>query len=480
MDFHKFREVNFNKFLIIVLISAFSLPNFFGFAQEENLGEICQSDQKIEEQEKILSKEEYLKLLDECQKYYDEEIKKIDEDITKTEKQKGTLRNEIYNLKKKIERLDFQIRQSNITISDLGLQINDTEKSINQTSLKIEDSRQKLADVLQAIYQEDQKSLIEILISEKTLSGFFDNLMALENLNTKSKELLENIKDLKNTLNIQKQSLDEEKTDFERTVKVQRLQKIESERTKEDKEYFSKLTEAQYQKLLEKKEELNKRAREIISRITQLTLAGMTVPQSPKELYELANWAGKNAGGVRPALILGLIEIESALGINVGQCNCSSQPVCRHAELTYKQVMSSKQWAAFEAITKELDLDANTTPVSCYVDGGKVQLGGAMGPAQFMPNTWLYNSYKQKVEELTGIKPANPWRPSDAFLAAALYLANFGANSQQAGDERGAVTAYLCGTKTMTSRCKRAGGEWYVNTVIENAIEWQTRINQGF
>lgn len=442
-----------------------------------NLEEICQSDQKLEQEEKILPKEDYLKLLDECQKYYDEKIKKIDEDITKTEKQKGTLRNEIYNLKKKIEKLEIQIQQTKITINDLSLQINDTEASIKQTSLKIEDSRRKLANILQTIYQEDQKSLIEILISEKTLSNFFDDLTALENLNTKSQKLLENIKSFKNALDIQKQSLDEEKTDLENVVKIQTLQKMESEKTKKDKEYFSKLTETQYQKYLKEKEELKKRANEIMARITQLTLAGMKVPKTQKELYELASWAGK-LSGVRPALILGLIEVESALGVNVGQCNCAGLTVCRHPELSYKQVMSSKEWDAFEAIIKELGLNLNTTPVSCYVNGGNVQMGGAMGPAQFMPNTWLNLGYKQKVEELTGIKPANPWRPSDSFLGAALYLADHGGNTPTG--EVGAVTAYLCGTNVMTSRCRRAGGEWYVTSVMSKTKNWQDWIDGSF
>lgn len=203
-----------------------------------------------------------------------------------------------------------------------------------------------------------------------------------------------------------------------------------------------------------------------MARIAQLTLPGLAVPRDRKELYQLAVWAG-NLTGVRPALILGLIEVESALGTNVGQCNCAGQPVCRHPELTYKQVMPPSHWTAFEQICKELGLNPNTTPVSCYVGGGKIQWGGAMGPAQFMPNTWLNLGYKQRIENLTGIKPANPWRASDAFLAAALYLADFNASTKNLEHERGAVTAYLCGTTTMTSRCRAAGGEWYRNLVLK-------------
>ena len=460
--------------LLVIFISAFfypvgfqknsfgALPNFLILAQEGQLSDPITERQQLEEELKKL----------------EAELLKIDEDITKTEKEKKTLQNQIYILRKKIEKLELQIQQSNVMINDLGLQIEDTEASIKQTSLKIEDSRQKLANILQTIYEEDQKSLIEILASERTLSGFFDNLMALETLNTKSRELLENIKNLKISLESQRQSLDEEKTDLEKVVTIQTLQKKESESVKKDKDYLKNKTEAQYQQYLKEKQELEKRAAEIMARITQLTMPGTEVPKSKEELYELASWAG-NLTKVRPALILGLIEVESALGTNVGQCNCAGQPYCRHPDIGYKQVMGSSQWDAFLKITKELGLNSTTTPVSCYVEGGMVQMGGAMGPAQFMPNTWLNLGYKARVESITGVVPANPWRARDAFLAAALYLADNGADTQTRTNEMGAATAYLCGTTIMTSRCRRAGGVWYTNTVMDKAKGWQEWINEG-
>ncbi len=457
MSFHKFRQANFYKFLIVILFLTFTLPAIFSFAQEE-----CQTR---EECEALLKK-------------YEEQISQYEKDITKTQQEKKTLQNQIYILKQKIEKLSLQIQQGNMMIKDLNLQIKDTAGSIEKTSLKIEDSREKLAAILRTIYEEDQKSLVEILFSGRQLFDFFNNLMALEELNSKNQELLENIKSLKTTLESQKQALDEEKEDLERIARIQSFQKQQSEETRKEQERILKMTEAQYQQYLKEKKDLEKKAAEIMAKIVQLTLAGMKVPTSPKELYELANWAGKLTG-VRSALILGLIEVESALGVNVGQCNCAGQPVCRHPELNYKQVMSSTQWAAFEAITQELGLNPNTTPVSCYVDGGKVQMGGAMGPAQFMPNTWLNLGYKQKVEDRTGIKPANPWRPSDAFLAAALYLADFNASTKNRANEMGAVTAYLCGTSTMTNRCRASGGEWYRNLVIQKADKWQEWIDAG-
>jgi len=469
--------------LFLSLISALILPSFKILAEDSASTLSVENEVSIEsaansDENKSLDPLEERKALEEELKKLEEQIAQYEGDIAKTGTEKKTLQNQISVLKKKVEKLDLQIQESNVIIKDIGFQIKDTETSIEKTSSKIKDSRIQLANILQDIYEEDQRSLLEILLSEKELSDFFDNLMDLEVLNSKNQELLETIKNLKSSLESEKQSLSEDKDDTEKALKIQTLQKKESESTKKEKDYLKNKTEAQYQQYLKEKQELEKRAAEIMARITQLTMPGTEVPKSKEELYELASWAG-NLTKVRPALILGLIEVESALGTNVGQCNCAGQPYCRHPDIGYKQVMGSSQWDAFLKITKELGLNSTTTPVSCYVEGGMVQMGGAMGPAQFMPNTWLNLGYKARVESITGVVPANPWRARDAFLAAGLYLADNGADTQIRTNEMGAATAYLCGTTIMTSRCRRAGGVWYTNTVMDKAKGWQEWINEG-
>ena len=151
-----------------------------------------------------LSPQEERSALEEELKQLEAQITQYETDITKTQQEKKTLQNQISILKNKINKLNLQIQQSNLMIKDMSLQITDTEKSIVSTTLKIEDSKQKLADNLLMIYQEDQKSGVEILLFSDELSDFFNNLAALENLNVKSEELLQNIKDLKTNLESQK------------------------------------------------------------------------------------------------------------------------------------------------------------------------------------------------------------------------------------------------------------------------------------
>jgi len=389
------------------------------------------------------------KLLEEELKELEEKIKKYEDDLTRTEQEKKTLQNQIYILKTKIEKLNLQIKQSNLMIKDLNIQISDTEKSIEKTSFKIEDAKNKLSSILRAIFEEDQRSLVEVLFAENTLSNFFDHLVSLEALNYKNQELLKEIKNLKFSLEEQKKSLDEEKADLEKVVKIQTLQKQENEATKKDQEYFLKLTESQYQKYLKEKEETEKRVAEIRARIFEL----IGVPKAPTfgEALEIARYVEK-VTGVRPAFLLAILTQESNIGKNVGQCylkdKTTGDGITVQGKPTAKVMKPSRDVEPFLQITTELGRDPYNTPVSCPIPsvGG---YGGAMGPAQFIPSTWM--KYKDKVKEVTG-KTADPWDIKDAFLAAGLYLSDYGAAKKTSDAEWKAAMIYFSGTTNTNYR----------------------------
>jgi len=450
--------------LLFVLISTFVLPNLKSFAQV-NLDEICQSMERIEEECQTLSDVECRQLLEECANYYEEKSAQIEKDVTKTEQEKKTLQNQIYILKNKIKNLDYQIYQSNLAIKDLGFQIEDTGSSIEKISLKIKDSRYQLANILQCIYEEDQKSLIEILLSEKELSDFFEDLTALEILNSKNQELLDNIKSLKSSLESEKELLSQEKEDTERLLKIQTLQKEEQQETKEEQEYFLKLTEAEYQKYLKEKEETEKRAAEIRARIFEL----IGVPEAPTfgEALDIAKHVEKITG-VRPALLLAVMTQESNIGKNVGQCYLKNPStgegvVAFNGKEVSRVMKPSRDVNPFLEITQELGRDPYNTLVSCPMSYG---WGGAMGPAQFIPSTWVL--YRDKVKAITG-KAADPWDIKDAFLAAALYLADYGAAQRTYNSEWKAAMIYFSGTTNTKYR-------FYGDSVMKIASRYEEDI----
>jgi peptidoglycan hydrolase CwlO-like protein len=431
----------------LVCLFVFCLVVFFSLIQpkifieaDEDLETLCQLDQ-IEEQCKGISDEKCREFLEKCASFLQEKAELIGKDISKTEQEKNTLKNQIYILNNRIKQLDYQIYQNNLMIKDLGLQIGDTEDSIKKTSLKIEESKEQLSKILKEIYEQDQRSMIEILLGEEKLSDFFDNLVALESLNTKNGELLKSIKNLKKYLEEQRQSLDGEKQELESIVKIQTLQKQESAQAKQEKDYFLKLTEAEYQKYVKEKQEVEATATEIRSRIFEL----IGVPEAPTfgEAYEMAKQV-EAITGVRPAFLLAILTQESNIGKNVGQCYLKNPTtgdgiVIYNGKVISRVMSPSRDVPHFLKITEELGRDPYNTPVSCPMSYG---WGGAMGPAQFIPATWI--GYRDRLKEIAG-RPVDPWNIKDAFLASAVYLSDYGAAKKTYNDEFNAALSYFAG-----------------------------------
>jgi membrane-bound lytic murein transglycosylase B len=443
---------------------------FFFFnkiSAEENLAEICDLN-KVEQICKILNSSDCRALLEKCEKYYQEESDRIEKDVTKTEAEKKTLQNKIYSLNEKIKNLSYQVARSNLIIADLSLQIEDTSKSIDNTSLKIEDIKEKISNILRTINREDKKSLLEILFSEKELSGFFSNLTALESLDAKNKELLEEIKILKENLEKEKEALDNEKNGLEKMVQIQTLQKIENDKLKKEQEQYLKITEQEYQKQLKKKEETTKKAAEIRARIFELF--GVAKAPSFGEAYEIAKYTSQFTG-VRPAFLLAILTQESNIGKNVGQCflsdiNSGAGKNIKNNTYIPKVMNPQRDVPYFLELTKFLGRDPFSTAVSCPMSFG---WGGAMGPAQFIPSTWKL--YENKIKNIIG-KSGDPWNVKDAFVAAAIYLADFGASKKTWAAEYGAALGYFSGS---TSNTKYS---FYAKSVMNIASQYEEDIKE--
>jgi membrane-bound lytic murein transglycosylase B len=371
----------------------------------------------------------------------EEQIAQYEQDISKTVSEKKTLQNEIYILKQTISKLNAQISQSNIMINNLEDQIGETEESIGQTSLKIDDSKVQLAGILRSINEQDQRSMLEVMLMEENLSGFFEDLAALDTLNEKSTELLMNIKSLKVSLEDQKTSLDEEKDALEKVVSIKTYQKQQSQTAQATKNQYLKITEAEYQQQLKEKGEVEQKAAQIRARIFEL--AGDTLAPTFGEALEIAKYV-EGVTGVRPAFLLAVMTQESNLGKNVGQCyikntQTGAGTVIKTGNAVSKVMSPSRDIPPFLNITEQLGKDPFSTPVSCPMSYG---WGGAMGPAQFIPATW--QNYRARIEAALG-RAANPWAVKDAFLAAGLYLSDYGAKSQTYNGEFNAALSYFAG-----------------------------------
>ncbi|TSC55998.1 MAG: hypothetical protein Greene071421_17 [Parcubacteria group bacterium Greene0714_21] len=397
----------------------------------------------------------------------EKEIQSIEGDITKTKQQKQTLQNQVKVLQSKIQKTNLEIEKSTKILKDLTSQIADTEGSIIKTNEDIQKKRRQMAETLRRIWEEDQKGTPEIILTGATLSDFFSNIAALQALTAKNQELLEDLTSLTQYLENQKGALATEKTEEENFRRIQILQKQESQNLQGQAQGLLETTkgkESEYQKLLQDKK---KRAQEIRSRIFEL----IGVPEAPTfgEALAIANAVSLQTG-VRPAFLLAVITQESNLGKNVGQCflkdiQTGSGTRVISAAFVKNVMKPSRDVKPFLEIVQELGRDPLNTPVSCPVPsvGG---YGGAMGPAQFIPSTW--KAYRSRLSAILG-RPANPWDIKDAFMAAGLYLSDFGAAKQTYNAEWKSALIYFSGSSKTRYR-------FYGDSVMRIAANYEEDI----
>ena len=444
------------------------------FIIAEDLATLCKQISDTENSCQNLSSTECRALLEKCVAYYDEQSVQISQDLTKTKQQKDSLNYQVDSLKKKIKNLEYQINQGTLMVKDLSLKINDTQFSIDKTSLNIQDSKNQISHILRKIYEEDKKSSFVILL-EGNLSDFFSNLAYLESLNSKVSNLLKSTKDLKFYLEEQKEKQEDDKGFLQKTIQIQNLQKKENEQNKKQQEGYLKLTETQYQQQLKEKQDAEKKASAIRSRI--FDLIGVSDAPTFGEAYNIAKYVS-SITGVRPAFMMAVLTQESNLGKNVGQCYLKNTQTgdgvkIKTGAFSPRTMSPSRDVPVFLNLIdtinqgRGLARGAMTTPVSCvvYYNGRPYGWGGAMGPAQFIPSTWVNLGYGKKVSDVTG-KVADPWDIRDAFVAAGLLLRDNGAKTS----EFNAAMKYYCG-----GSCSKYD-RFYGNSVINIANQYEADI----
>ncbi|MEX0930178.1 MAG: lytic murein transglycosylase [Candidatus Paceibacterota bacterium] len=371
------------------------------------------------------------------------ELQEVEAEIRQQQQVLNQKRTEAASIERDIAILDgeikgaqLEIRRKEITIEQLGKDINVRTETIEELEQRVVRSKDALGQLVRETDEMDSQSLIEVLLAHESLSAFFVQLDDLDSVRSSLDQSLNEIRRLKDQNHTERQQLSNERDEVQdaRAVIQAQKEKIEANQAEKNRLLSIKRGEEQtYESLIAQREQ---RAREIRSALFALRDSA-AIPFG--QALSHANQAQRTTG-IRPAFLLAILQQESELGENVGTCNRPGDAQ------TWKDIMpgpNDNSWrddqTNFLKIMNELGMDPVGVPLSCPWGNG---WGGAMGPSQFIPTTWL--EYAPRIRAATGTTP-DPWNPEHAFMASALYLTDLGAANGGYTAERTAALKYYAG-----------------------------------
>ena len=363
-----------------------------------------------------------------------------------------TLERDTDILNAQIEKARLSIKARTLAIERLSEDIREKQKVIGVLSEKISREKDSLSELIRKTDKVDSFSVVEIMLGNKNLSEFLEDLDDYKIIKEALRDSFLELEGDKNQTEAERVSLEEKRTDEVKLRGLQELEKKKVEAQEAEKKRILKISrglEAEYQKIIKAQE---RTAAQIRAELFPLQ-GSAAIPFGKALEYAIA--AGKKTG-VRPALILGVIAEESNLGENVGSG-------------TWRVDMKApRDTEPFLDITRRLGLDPDKMPVSKKPWYG---YGGAMGPAQFIPSTWVL--YEERIAKATKHNPPNPWDPYDAFMASAILLMDNGADDGTYAAERLSALRYFAGW----TNAKKASYAFYGDDVMDLAAKYQKQID---
>lgn len=395
-----------------------------------------------------------------------DELKEIQAQVQSIQSQKQETDTTLRNLQDELGYLEGQINTSESelqsTIREIDVisdELSDTRVHIQELEAAIRSQKSLIQQYINSLYTRDEPSVLKLLFSDMKFSELVGTIEKAETIQKNLADSIQLIETKEREIVAEKQHLFDKEEELLMLKKLQQDQKNLLIAKQEEKQGLLQITQgdqSRFEELLAQKFEDQQNVLNTI----QLLGGGSNSVISVEEIYRLAEINSARLGGkVRPEFMVGLMKVESNLGQNVGRffykdalSGCAAKPG------NNTRINFAKEEQAFEQIVARLGLPL-TQPVSGCPFPNYVGVGGAMGPAQFIPTTWL--SHEQKIISLKGGGQANPWSIEDAMMAMALKLTKGGQN-HIAGDpsaERHAAMCYLGG-------CKHG---WYADKVFAEA-----------
>lgn len=392
--------------------------------------------------------------------------------LKSAQSQSASLSRDIAVLDAKIKAEQLDIQAKNLLIQTLGSDITQKQGHIDDLEDQITKGKQTLSDILRKTNELDAASLPEVVLSQTSVTGFFEDLDSFQQVQQGLSDTFYQLRSDEASTSAEKDALTvKQSAAIDARYAIQEEQKNVKADEAQQKQLLaiSKGHEASYSSVL-----AAKAAQESQIRAALFALAGggSAIPFGTALKY--AQEASAKTG-VQPAFLLAILKQESNLGSNVGTCYLTNPTTgagvnTKTGALVANVMKPSRDVTPFQKIVSALGGDPAKQVVSCPQSIG---YGGAMGPAQFIASTWMLLTNRVSAAlGKTGM--ADPWNPEQAIMAEALFMKDLGAGPGTYTAEYNAACKYYSGTSCRSSN----GSSSYGNSVMALASNiQQTQIN---
>lgn len=375
----------------------------------------------------------------------DKKIKELGAARETTKVQADIINHQLSLLTSRLKQAHLELQQTQLNLRVVTKEKAATETDIGKLRAAVQEKRQHLKTVLRLLYDHEQQSLIRIFFMEGSLSDVFAARDAYEHVQDQHITLMQELKSQEEELQRQQTQLEEQQQDLGQLEALLAEQRQNLTAQQSEQQVFLQAKRAEQIKYDQRLAEARQARQEIEQDVFTLKNAGVNIKLT--EAKDMARYAEKLTG-VRAALLLGVLKVETNLGTNLGSG-------------VFPDDMHPASREAFLRVTARLGLDPKVAPISARPRSYQ-GWGGAMGPGQFMPDTW--EKIEPRVAELTRKSIPNPYELADAFVATAIFLADRGAGAR--GGEFEAVNRYLAGPNWERFT-------WYGDRVLAVAAEYE-------
>jgi murein DD-endopeptidase MepM/ murein hydrolase activator NlpD len=251
----KYRKV-VSSLMLLILVAVFLVPSNTLIAEEGGEADIKELSSEIKDRQDDI--EQLRKKIAAYEKSLDTERSKA-----------SSLKSQIYILETQIEKKQAEIELNVAEINATNLEIERTGEEIKLNTENVTDKQDKISTFLREMYAMDQKSDLEIVVMNSSISDFFRQLQATEKVQSEINDTLRDLKKYRLALDENIVQMEDKKGELEGL-----LEKLESRKgSLEDQQYTkqylldkTKQSESKYRNLVnELKLEQNRINSEIVA-----------------------------------------------------------------------------------------------------------------------------------------------------------------------------------------------------------------------